>query len=85
MLRYTPRLLRSTLVPVMLIKLFVILLLLVILGSLGSALFFLVKDGPDSQRTVRALTWRIALSIGAFLVLMLGYFAGIIQPHGIYG
>jgi len=67
----------------MAIKLLIILVLLVILFSLGSGLFYLVRDKGDSERTVKALTVRFALSIALFLLLMLGFATGIIQPHGI--
>ncbi|WP_018232828.1 twin transmembrane helix small protein [Thioalkalivibrio thiocyanodenitrificans] len=66
-------------------KAFVIVLLIAILGSLGSALFYLMKDTNDERRTVKALTWRIGLSIACFLLLMAGAATGLIQPHGIYG
>lgn len=65
------------------IKIVVVGLLVGILISLGSGLIFLLKDQGDSTRTVKALTVRIALSLLAFGLLMLGYFAGWIQPHGI--
>lgn len=66
----------------MLIKLFIIVILLLIVSSLFSALFFLIKDKGQGRRTARALTFRIGLSIGLFLLLMLGYYAGLIgQPH----
>lgn len=68
----------------MFIKTVVVILLFVVIGSLGSALIYLLKDKGDSNRTVKALTVRIVLSMAAFLLLMAGYFAGIIQPHGIY-
>ena len=68
---------------IMSIKIVVVLLLVGILISLGSGLIFLLKDQGDSKRTVKALTLRIALSLLAFGLLMLGYFAGWIQPHGI--
>ena len=61
----------------------VIALLLIIVGSLGSGLYFLVRDTADSTRTVRALTWRIGLSIACFLLLLVGAALGFIQPHGI--
>lgn len=64
-------------------QLIVIALLLLILGSLASGLFFLVRDTPESTRTVRALTWRIGLSIACFLLLLLAAALGFIQPHGI--
>jgi hypothetical protein len=64
----------------MVIKLVVLGLLFVIVGSLGSALFYLLRDGGDSHRMVKALTIRIGLSIAAFLILMAGFLAGLIQP-----
>lgn len=69
----------------MLIKIIVILIFLFILGSLGSALFHLVRGKGSTKRTANALTFRIALSVIAFLLLMLGYLTGMIQPHGISG
>jgi predicted permease len=65
----------------MIIKIAILLLFAVILGSLGSALFYLLKDQGDSKRTARALTLRIAVSIAAFLLLLIGYWAGLIEPH----
>ncbi len=64
----------------MLIKLFIVVMLLLIVGSLFSALFFLIKDKGQGKRTARALTLRISLSIGLFLLLMLGYYTGVIGP-----
>jgi hypothetical protein len=49
-----------------------------ILASLGSALFFLVRDKGQSTRTVKALAVRVALSIALFVLLMLGYKLGFI-------
>jgi hypothetical protein len=66
----------------MLIKVIIVLTLIVILGSLFSALFFLAKDKNGGERTVKALTIRIGLSILLFILLMIGYYTGIIgQPH----
>lgn len=65
----------------MLIKLIVIALLFVILGSLASALLFLLKGDGENNNTVKALTVRISLSLVAFLLLMAGYWAGLIQPN----
>jgi hypothetical protein len=64
-----------------LMKLVVILILLGIVGSLGSALVYLFRDDNDSRRTVRALTWRISLSVGLFILLLIGYWLGLIQPR----
>lgn len=54
-----------------------------ILLSLGSALYYLIKDQGSSDRTVRALTARIGLSITLFLMLMLSYYLGFIPPEGL--
>jgi hypothetical protein len=62
----------------MLIKIFIIFMLILILGSLFSALAFLYKDGGTGKRTVKALTVRISLSIFLFITLMLGFYFGII-------
>ena len=59
-------------------KIVVILFLVFILGSLFSALYFLVRDKGQGERTVKALTVRITLSIVLFVLLMLGYYSGII-------
>ncbi|QXP85184.1 twin transmembrane helix small protein [Methylococcus sp. ANG] len=68
----------------MLPKILIVLVLVVIVASLGSALFYLVKDGDRrSPRTVRALTLRIGLSIALFLALLLGYALGLLRPHGL--
>ena len=65
-------------------KFLVVILLLVILASLFSALVFLVRDRGTTHRTVRALTWRIGLSIGLFLLLLLAGWMGWIEPHGLH-
>ena len=62
-------------------KILVLLILLVILGSLGQALFFLVRDQGRGDRTVRALTWRIGLSLFLFLCLMASYWLGLLPPQ----
>ena len=62
----------------MLVKIFIIIMLLLIVGSLFSALTFLYKDGGHGERTAKALTVRISLSIFLFVTLMLGFYFGII-------
>ena len=62
-------------------RIIVIVFLIVILSSLASALFYLVKDKGKSDRTVRALTVRISLSLGLFLLLMAGHYFGILPPR----
>lgn len=67
----------------MLIKAVIILFLVLIATSLFSALFFLYKDHGGSDRTVKALTVRISLSILLFVLLMAGYYFGIIPKQGL--
>ena len=67
------------------IKLPVILVLVFIVFSLGQGMYFLTKDDGDTDKTrvVRALTVRITLSLILFGLLILGYFSGLLQPHGL--
>lgn len=53
--------------------------IVLILASLGSALYFMVKDKGASTRTARALTWRVVFSITLFSLLMLAYHFGLIS------
>ena len=57
--------------------------LIAIVASLASALRHLVRGAGDSRRMVRALSWRIGLSIALFVLLMLAWYTGLIEPHGI--
>lgn len=66
----------------MLVKIIVIVMLLLIVGSLFSALTFLYKDNGQGERTVKALTVRISLSILLFSFLMLGFYFGFIPARG---
>ncbi len=59
-------------------KIVVILFFVAILASLGSALFFLVTDRGQSRRTVKALAVRVGLSLTLFLLLIAGYYFGLI-------
>jgi hypothetical protein len=62
-------------------KYLIILMLVLIVGSLGKALYHLSARTPaDSRKMVRALTWRISLSVGLFVLLMVAYYEGWITP-----
>ncbi len=67
----------------MIVKTVVIVTLLVILLSLASALFYLVKNKDHSERIAKALTVRITLSIVLFIFLLVAFVTGIIEPHGL--
>jgi hypothetical protein len=65
------------------IKILVIGTLAAIVFSLGSALFHLSRGKGDPKRMVRALTIRVGLSVGLFILLMLAWYNGLIQPHSL--
>ena len=56
----------------------VIAVLLLIVASLGSALFFMVSERGSSSRMVKALAIRVGLSLALFLFLMGGYYFGLL-------
>ncbi len=62
-------------------RLIVIAVLVLIVASLGSALFQLARGG-DSRKLLHALTWRVGLSVGLFLTLLVLWRMGVIRPHG---
>lgn len=64
-------------------KILVISVMLVILGMLISGMVFLVRDKGQSKRTVKALTWRIGLSVSLFIFLLLAFKLHWITPHGV--
>ena len=54
-------------------------MLIAIVVSLGSALWFMLRPSKeDPQRMVKALALRVGLSVTLFLMLMLGYYFGLI-------
>jgi hypothetical protein len=58
----------------------VITILLVIIFSLGSALYYLIADKGQGERTVKALTVRVGLSLALILFLLIGMATGLIRP-----
>ncbi len=64
-------------------RILIYLVLALILFSLGSALVYLLRDRGDGERAIRALTWRIGLSLGLFVMLMAAHYLGFISPGGV--
>ena len=68
-------------------KFLVALAFVAIVGSLGSALYFMMKDGQGekakSSNMARALTIRIGFSVLLFLCILVGWKLGYIRPTGI--
>ena len=55
----------------------VIAVLLLIVASMGSAVFFMMHDRGNSTRMVKALAIRVGLSVALFLFLTGGYYFGL--------
>jgi hypothetical protein len=53
-------------------------MLLLIVASLGSGLYFVMRDDGKSKRAVKALAIRVGLSMTLFLILMASYYFGLI-------
>lgn len=64
-------------------KIVVAIAFILILASLGSALIFMMKDKGKSNRTVKALAMRVGFSITLFILILIAYHFGLIQPTGI--
>jgi O-antigen/teichoic acid export membrane protein len=64
-------------------KSIVVILLLIVIFSLGSALYHLVNHKDNSDKLLKSLTWRIGLSVFIFVLLLLGWAMGLVQPHGL--
>ncbi len=60
-----------------------LLFIVAILASLASALYYLIKDKGQSDRTVKMLTVRVGFSLALFLLLMGGYYFGFIPQTGL--
>jgi cytochrome bd-type quinol oxidase subunit 2 len=65
----------------MVIKYLIVAVLVAIVASLGSGLFFMMKDKGGSKRMVNSLTVRISLSVALFVLLFVAWSLGLIQPH----
>jgi len=64
-------------------KILIVLVFLAVLYNLGAALFHMMTDKGQSGRTARSLTWRIGLSVGLIVLVMIGIATGYVQPHGV--
>jgi Protein of unknown function (DUF2909) len=59
----------------------VIAMLIAIVVSLGSALWYMLRPGKDPKRMVKALAVRVGLSVSLFVILMAGYYFGLITSR----
>jgi hypothetical protein len=63
----------------------VVAFMVVIIYNLGAGLYYMMTDKGQTDRTVKALTRRIGLSVLLILLIIAGIATGIIQPHGLSG
>lgn len=61
-------------------KILLVILLCMVLLSLFSGLYFMYKDKGKSRRVVNALTIRIGLSVLIIVIVIVGYFSGMLPP-----
>lgn len=54
-----------------------------IIGSLASALFFLVRDRGRTRNTMRALGFRVGFSVALFTFILFAQYMGWIHPTGV--
>jgi hypothetical protein len=66
-----------------LFKALIFLLIILILLSLSGGLFFLTTDKGKTKRAIYSLTARIVLSVCLFLLLIIGFLTGHLQPHSV--
>lgn len=69
----------------MLLKTIAIIAFVAIIISLATALYHLVrtKDQEQSRKTAQALTYRIGMSLGLFILIAIALMLGLFQPTGI--
>lgn len=69
----------------MLSKIVIVVFLVAIVWNLGAGLYYMMTDKGGTDRTVKALTRRIGLSVLLIVLIIIGIATGIIQPHGLAG
>lgn len=60
-----------------------IIVFLAVIFELGRALYFMMMDRTDDNRTVWALTRRVAFSALLIILIIVGIATGILHPHGV--
>ena len=64
----------------MIVHIVLIVLFLIVVATLFQALFFLARDKGETKRTVKALTWRIGLSVLLFVLIIVLWAVGLLKP-----
>lgn len=66
----------------MFVKAIIVISLLIILYTLGSSFYFMVKDKGEGDRALKRLMWRIGLSLLLLVLLYVMFLLGWIVPSG---
>ncbi|HMM68096.1 MAG TPA: twin transmembrane helix small protein [Dokdonella sp.] len=64
-------------------KILIVVFLIAIVWNLGAGLYYMMTDKGGTDRTVKALTRRIGLSVLLIVLIAIGMLTGYIQPHGL--
>ena len=64
-------------------KIVLVIVFLAVIFELGRALFFMMTDRNGGNRTVWALTRRVAFSALLILLIVIGIVTGVLHPHGV--
>lgn len=56
---------------------------LLILWQLGASLYHMMNDKGQSDKTAKALTRRVALSVGLILCIVAAHYLGLLEFHGV--
>ena len=67
----------------LLVKLIIVILLIFIVVSLFTALYFLIKSPDNSAKVVRSLAIRVGLSLFVMLLIFIGAQLGVLEPHAL--
>jgi len=65
------------------VKWIIVIAFVLIIGSLASALFFLVRDRGRTRNTMRALGFRVGFSVALFVFILFAQYMGWIHPTGV--
>lgn len=65
-------------------KVVLVIVFLAVIFELGQALYFMMKDHDGSDRTVWALTRRVAFAVLLIVLIVIGIATGLLHPHGVY-
>lgn len=65
----------------MFIKAIILILLVAIIIALGMSLYYLIHDRGKGKRTVKALIWRLVLTVALIALLLIALYTGLLHPE----